>query len=188
MAESPENSETPPRSAAREQQFVELLTRHDQDLRRYVRSLLPHPADAADVFQRTAISLWRKFDGYDPAHPFFPWACRFAYFEVLNHRKRAARDRLRFSEDVLELLAEQRLEEDRVLALRRQALDHCLTKLSREDRDLLQRRYAEDATVKGLAEEFGASAKQLYKALERIRRGLSLCIDQTMAKLQEGKA
>ena len=33
---------------------------------------------AHDIVQQTAIALWEKFDAYDPAQPFTPWACRFA--------------------------------------------------------------------------------------------------------------
>jgi RNA polymerase sigma-70 factor, ECF subfamily len=43
-----------------------------------VAPLVPNVADAEDIVQQTAIALWEKFDAYDPAQPFTPWACRFA--------------------------------------------------------------------------------------------------------------
>jgi RNA polymerase sigma-70 factor, ECF subfamily len=41
-------------------------------------ALVPNVADAEDIVQQAAIALWEKFDAYDPAQPFTPWACRFA--------------------------------------------------------------------------------------------------------------
>jgi paraquat-inducible protein B len=39
-----------------------------------------NPKAPPPVFHQleTAIALWEKFDAYDPAQPFTPWACRFA--------------------------------------------------------------------------------------------------------------
>jgi len=81
------------------EQFVRLLARHDREVYRYVLTLLPDRTEADDVLQETAAALWEKFGEYDPDKPFYPWACRFAFFEVLKHRRRVGRSRLRFSEE-----------------------------------------------------------------------------------------
>jgi RNA polymerase sigma-70 factor (ECF subfamily) len=39
---------------------------------------VPNVQDAEDIVQQTAVALWERFDAYDPAQPFTPWACRFA--------------------------------------------------------------------------------------------------------------
>jgi len=46
--------------------FVACFAKHEPDLRRFIRSLLPTWIDADDVLQQTAIVIWRKFDQYDP--------------------------------------------------------------------------------------------------------------------------
>ena len=166
-------------SAGGEEQFVILLTSHHGRLLGLVKTLIPNPADAEDVFQRGTVSLWQKHAEYDPQRPFFPWACRFLHFEVLNYRKRMARDRLCFSEDILEKLAAEQIEEQPVLDARIEALDQCIEKLSAHEQTVLHRRYQEKGSVSSLAEDLGVSPKQLYKTLERIRKNLSLCLDRT---------
>ncbi len=163
------------------EQFVRLLARHDREVYRYVLTLLPHSADAEDVLQETAAALWDKFAAYDPEKPFFPWACRFAFYEVLKHRRRVGRSRLRFSEELIQSLADERLVEDDLLRARRSALDVCLTKLNESDRELLSRRYGSTASVIELARRRGHSTKRLYNALDRIRRNLMKCINHALA-------
>ena len=40
--------------------------------------MLGSVADAEDIVQQTALTLWEKFDAYDSSQAFTPWACRFA--------------------------------------------------------------------------------------------------------------
>src|SRR5512136_994157 len=64
--------------AAAQQQFLSLFLRSEREVFRYVAALVPNVMDAEDIVQQTALALWEKFDAYDPAQPFTPWACRFA--------------------------------------------------------------------------------------------------------------
>src|SRR5215207_9205974 len=63
---------------AAQQRFLSLFLRSEREIFRYVAALVPNVADAEDIVQQTALSLWEKFDAYDPSQPFTPWACRFA--------------------------------------------------------------------------------------------------------------
>src|SRR4029453_12984271 len=65
-------------SNAAQQRFLSLFLGSEREIFRYVAVLIPNVADAEDIVQWTAIALWEKFDAYDPAQPFTPWACRFA--------------------------------------------------------------------------------------------------------------
>ena len=67
----------------------------------YIQSLLPHRADAEDVFQRCSIVLWRKFHDFDVQQEFLPWACGVAFYEVRNFLRVAARDRLQFNDTLI---------------------------------------------------------------------------------------
>ena len=60
-------------SNAAQQQFLSLFLRSEREIFRYVAALVPNLADVDDIVQQTAISLWEKFDAYDPARPFTPW-------------------------------------------------------------------------------------------------------------------
>ena len=64
--------------AAAQQRFLSLFLRSEREIFRYVAALVPNVADAEDIVQQAALALWEKFDDYDPAKPFAPWACRFA--------------------------------------------------------------------------------------------------------------
>lgn len=161
--------------------FATLMVRDDRRLLRYIRSLLPHRADAEEVLQRTAAVLWEHFAEFDTQREFFPWAVRFAYFEVLNHRKERARDRLFFRQEVLAELASTRQEMEDVLDHRREALLQCLNQLLPQDAELLRQRYATPETIAHLATELGATAKSLYRRLDRLRERLAHCVERRLA-------
>lgn len=171
--------------AADRQTFTALLEAAQPELLRYLMTLLPHPDDAADVLQETSIALWQRFADYERDKPFLPWACRFAYHHVLKHRAKAGRRVRMLSADVLEKLADHRLESADHLDARRDALADCVAKLSEADQDLIQQRYARKATVQQLADSSGRNIHTLYKTLERIRKNLFECVNET---LDEGGA
>jgi RNA polymerase sigma-70 factor (ECF subfamily) len=157
-------------------------------LLRYILTLLPHRADAEEVLQRTAATLWERFAEYDPSREFYPWAVRFAYFEVLNHRKERARDRLVFREELLNELAATRGQMDELLERQREALLVCLGQLTPTDAELLRRRYCTPETIGHLAAEWGATAKALYRRVDRLREKLAECIGRRMAVWTGNKA
>jgi RNA polymerase sigma-70 factor (ECF subfamily) len=168
-------------SAERSKQFMMQFARHEHDLFRYVLTLLPNWNDAQDVMQETAAALWQKFDQYDPGRPFLPWACQFAYHQVLNFRSRQKTRRRMFSDLVVESLAIEWPELSRAISAQREALDSCLGKLREADRRLLQERYCAETEIADLATQIGQTPNVLYKSLQRIRRTLLECVTRTLA-------
>jgi RNA polymerase sigma-70 factor (ECF subfamily) len=162
--------------------FVRLLTRYEADVHRYIVSLLPGSAETDDVMQDTAALLWRKFSEYDPDRPFLPWAMRFAYFEVLKHRKKVGQSRLIFSDALVDTLAADYDKIAPELESRRKALAHCLTKLSGRDRELLQHRYDAGKTIQQLAAQQKRSVHKLYHTLDHLRGALMECVLRNMRK------
>lgn len=156
--------------------LILLLTQHQDQLFRYIYALLPREADARDALQETSLALFRKFDQYDPARPFLPWACRFAYLEVLKQRERNQRPPHAFSDDVLELLADERQSLDPHLESRLRALDGCLRKLPAADRELITYRYDQRRPIDEIMEHLGQSRRTLFRNLERVRRLLHECV------------
>ena len=51
--------------------------------------------------------LWRDAARFQPGTDFRAWAYRVAYYQVLAQRRKHDRDRLRFDESLLTVLAEQ---------------------------------------------------------------------------------
>ena len=106
--------------------LVRLLIRHQDDLFRYIFSLLPHQEDARDALQETSVALYRKFADYDPAKPFLAWAYGFAYLEVLKQRERNSRSGRLLRDDLVELLARERQEQEEELHSRLKGLSQTL--------------------------------------------------------------
>lgn len=163
-------------------EFLQLFTQDERKLYRYIFTLVPDSDQAQDVFQDTAMALWEKFDEYQSDKPFLPWACRFAYFKVLSHRKRTGKQPALLADDVIHLLAEEQIEENDWLEEQLRALRRCLGDLTDAERELIQDRYAGKASVVHIAETTGRPADSLYKILYRARKRLMECIARTLAK------
>lgn len=163
--------------------LVRLLTRHQEELFRYIYSLLPHEEDAKDVLQETSVALYRKFADYDPQKPFLAWAYGFAHLEVLKQRERNFRGARLWSQELIERLSQQRQQHELVLDQRLQALEHCLLQLSPADQALIRQRYQDRARAKEMVEEIGKSRRTLFRELGRIRRLLFECINERTAQL-----
>lgn len=161
-------------------EFVRLWTQHHRDVERYVYSMIPRSADAAEVVQVVSVKLWEKWDNYDHERPFIPWAIRFAWLEVLKWRQRLAREKLVFSDELLQQLSSTHEELDPVMEMRRKILGKCLEKLKEEDRELVRLRYGRHGAIKEEAERTGKKMHLLYYALERIRVQLLNCIELNM--------
>jgi RNA polymerase sigma-70 factor (ECF subfamily) len=159
---------------------------HDR-LFAYLFSLLPHRPDAEDVFQRTSLILWQKFDQWDPSSDFLAWACGVAFYEVRNYIRVASRDRLRFGEALLETLSKERTAALKQRDERVAALQECLKKLDQGERELLQRAYIDDESIRELAARDGRAARTLYNRLNLLRKRLLECTDLRVG-LQGGKA
>jgi RNA polymerase sigma-70 factor (ECF subfamily) len=162
------------------ERFVRLFVEGQREILRYILALVPDINDAHDILQDTAVDLWRKFDRYDPAYPFAPWACRFAIRRVLKHREQQARRSKCLSLESLTQIAEERAEKEGILEDRRRALEVCLERLSDDDRLVVERRYSRQMSMTEMVGITGQNPSTLYKALERIRRRLFECVNRRL--------
>ena len=157
--------------------FVQRFAHHEPDLRRFIRSLLPSWTDTDEVLQQTAIVIWRKFEQYDQETNFMKWVCVIARFESLSYRRKMARDRHVFREDVVELMADEGLEELEDRQVEHEALQACLLELPEKQRQFVTLAYTPGVKVKDLAAEAGSTAAAFYMRLKRIRRQLMQCVE-----------
>ena len=167
--------------AALSELLVRLLSRHQEELFRYIFALLPHEEDARDVLQETCVALFRKFAEYDAGKPFLAWAYRFAYLEVLKQRERNQRGVRHLSEAVVQRLAQEREQQEPVFQARLQALEYCLEALPPLDQELIRQRYQRTAEASELARQHGTSRRTLFRELDRIRSVLLNCISRRLA-------
>lgn len=158
--------------------LLRLIAVNQDDLYRYIYSLVPFEADSRDILQETLLAISRKFEQFNSSGPFLPWACRFAYYEVLKHRERASRRVRYFATDVLEVLARDRDEAAPLLHARLSALDDCLEKLPAADRKLLREHYASKLTLDEVAVQVKQSRRTLLRNLKRLREWLHDCVER----------
>jgi RNA polymerase sigma-70 factor (ECF subfamily) len=157
-------------------QFGRLFIGAQREILRYILALVPDIDDAHEILQETAVDLWRKFDRYDTAHPFAPWACRFAFRCVLKHREQQARQPKCLSIELLAQVATERAIKDGFAEERRRALEACLQQLCEADRLVVEHRYLLQMPVEQIARITGRNPDTLYKTLERTRRRLFECV------------
>ena len=169
-----------PDQASSTENLILLLTQHQAALFRYIFSLVPCEADARDILQETSVALFRKFEQYDATRPFLPWAYRFAYLQVQKHREKSARSPLLFSEDVMDLLANERTHIEPQLDERLRLLDGCLGKLTPQDKELVTRRYALRESAEDMMQRFDMSRRTLFRNLELLRQRLHECVSHQL--------
>ena len=164
----------------RREEFVTLFVRHEAAIHSFVLTLLPDIDEAEEVVQQASLTMWRKFDQFTPGTSFRNWAFQVAKFTAMNHQTKMRRDRLRFEENLVELLADRAAERTEQLESQRRALALCIERLCEEDRRLLAGCYAEGNTIRNFAQRLGRTSNAVYKQLNRLRAALLKCIESRL--------
>ena len=167
------------------EEFVRLLTESHRRLLGYLLSLLGNWHDAEDVLQRASMTMWRRFETFEPGTDFMAWASTVAFYEAKNFQRVAARSRLRFDDELLDTLAAERLDDLRHLDERFDALKHCVARLDTANRKLVEAVYGDDADIGTLAAQLGRAPQTLYNRLKGIRHAFADCVER---RLSEGRA
>ena len=161
--------------------FVHALLAIQERLYAYLLTLLQNPEQAEEVLQETNLVLCQQADQFVTIKDFTGWACRIGYYEVLTYRKRCQRDRLTFNDELLGKVAEQATVKIVEFDQRKNALNHCLARLSNLQRNMIMQRYSPNGSVKMIAEEYNRSVGSISQSLYRIRTSLMECIQRTLA-------
>lgn len=162
------------------EEFIRALVLHQDVLYAYLLTIAPNSEVARDLLQDVCVKLWSKSDEFVPGSNFLAWACRVAHFTALAYRRDRARERVVFSDAVMEQLVEvsqRRAEESPRRAI---ALDDCIKALPPAQRKLILDRYSPDGSVAKLAADHGRSTKGLAVTLHRIRQALMECVENKL--------
>lgn len=163
-----------------EELFLRCLAREQRRLYHYVYSLVPNAADADDVLQEATIVMWKRFADFDPDRDFLPWACGVAFFTVMNFRRAASRRRLTLSDELVELISNERLAGMERSRRRLDLLQECLSRLTSYDRDLVRRVYDEGGSATEAASEIGRAVQTVHNRLCEIRKRLLECVNRKL--------
>ena len=165
----------------RYREYVRLLAEHERQLAGYVHALVPLWQDAEDVLQETKLRLWEQFDSFELGTNFAAWSFTIAGFLVRTYRKDRQRERVCFSDDVVQKLSQQihrnvaEESNDRLSALL-----ECVKSLSDASRRLLRLCCLGQRRIKDIASEVGQSPSTTRVALFRLRRSLSDCVEKRL--------
>jgi RNA polymerase sigma-70 factor (ECF subfamily) len=120
-----------------------LFVRHEPAIHSFLTALLVNLDDAEEVMQTTSVAMWKKFEQFAAGTSFRNWGFQIARFEAMNFRRKRQRDRHIFSDELVQLLADEAAEHAAQLEEERRVLAHCLAKLDPSDRGLLSGCYRE---------------------------------------------
>ena len=171
-----------PSADDRTREYVKLLSQCERRLYSYILSLVPNFNDADDIAQKTRLRLWEEFDRYERGRDFGAWACTVAYYEYLTWRGKQSRDRLQFSQEFVEAVANEVAEHASEHDRRQELLAECYSELDGDERNLLSLIYGTSNTIKQIAAEHGRSLDAAYQSIWRLRRRLRKCIDRKMTE------
>jgi RNA polymerase sigma-70 factor (ECF subfamily) len=160
--------------------ILQLITQYQRRLFVYIRTLVLQRNDAEEILQEVNLFIWRHMDQFRPGTDFGAWAYKVAYYHVLTYRKKQSREKLRFSETLVQQLAENATDHAERTDRRQEALEGCLEKLGRDDRELIRLRYESGASVQEMAGLLGHKVKAVYRVLSRILNGLLDCVQRTL--------
>jgi RNA polymerase sigma-70 factor, ECF subfamily len=167
--------------SAQDEDFLRLFTRHEPELRAFVRSCLPAQDDVDEVMQETSLAAWKKFHTLPDPKQFPRWACLIARYEILKRRRAKERDRFVLDEDVINALVDEAADDMSLRGRQLAALEACIGKLPKERRELSLAAYAPGMSKKVLARQLQRSEGSVYQLLARIRQELWRCVEATLA-------
>ncbi|CAK9037557.1 Arylsulfatase A (ASA) (Cerebroside-sulfatase) [Cleaved into: Arylsulfatase A component B [Durusdinium trenchii] len=147
--------------------FITVLAECERELASFVLALVPNFADADEILQETKLRLWEQFEDYDPELQFSKWAKTIARYQVLTYRKTKGREKVYFSTELMETVAEDFEYHANSHVDRSEALQFCLNSLSSRCQSLLRECYAGKPSVARAAKTVGMAVQSARKAIYR---------------------
>ena len=148
----------------------------------YVFAAVQRFQDAEDVVQQVALTAARRFEEYDGSRPFVAWVLWLAKSKIIDYYRVQGRQKLVFSETLLDQTAARLVERQEADHAGAAALEKCIEKLPAKSRRLLDLRYVEDASSEAIAEAIDSTAGSVRVMLFRIRDLLADCVKAELAK------
>jgi RNA polymerase sigma-70 factor (ECF subfamily) len=163
------------------ERFLALLLANQKRIYAFIAMLLPRAADVDDIMQETLITMWRKFEDFESGSNFAAWSIRIARYKIMELRRKRAKTYIQFSDKAFNEALSRTEKIIHGIDDRIQALQNCITKLGKRDRDLIRMRYEQDTTTQSFAERIGEPADRIYKIMARIHNWLGECVRRTLA-------
>ena len=165
-----------------QQEFVTAFLAVHRSLYAYVVSLTPQISDAEEVFQKTSLVLWQRWQDYDQSKDFLTWAFGVARIQVRNHLSSRGRAREILGDQAAMAIEEAMARSESRVDDRLNALKNCMKKLPVKQRKLLEVCYVGRAkdSLQQVALEMRLTANALYQQLKRLRQVLHDCVEDSL--------
>jgi RNA polymerase sigma-70 factor, ECF subfamily len=167
---------SPRRDPGRRDRFLELFLTHQHRIFRYIVAAVPRWVEAEELFQQTSLTLWQRWDEYEPQFDFAAWACGIAKNHLRNHLRKKENQQRALGDDLLEQLTAMHVEKRSYLDELQGALSRCLELLPLDRRRLVHLCYGEKLSIQAVAEREGRTSNSLYKQMRKIREALYDCV------------
>lgn len=163
--------------------FMDYFVASQASVYGYIRAMVINGADAEELFQQVAMTLWSKRDSFDATRGSFQaWAIGVARNHVRNFSRHKTVDNRTqvFSTEIVDRIAECRSDLDATWDERQEALSSCLTKLKATDRAWLEDFYGGIRKPRQIAKDEGVSLRTFYRKVQKLRKTLLDCIFETV--------
>ncbi len=166
-------------------EFVTEITAVQRRLYGFVRTLVYDREMVDEIVQETNVALWEQFERFEAGTNFAAWACRVAWFKVLDYRRSQKVRRLRFAaKSAVEHL--EGIEVSDELDAERCALEQCVAKLTQRHRDLLSLYYEKRLSLPQIAATLSTNSNAIGQMLHRVRATLRSCVRRQLGSAGPG--
>ena len=160
---------------------------HRDALLAYAFALLRDWVRAEDVVQDAFIVVMNKWTEFKPGTSLFLWIRQIVHFKTLEAAR--AKKMSPMEEELLSRVSasmQRGLDEEiaRLLRLKRQALQRCMSHLDSKSAELLSGFYAESLSCESLAQLQRRSANAVRLALSRLRKQLQDCVARRLPAME----
>lgn len=158
--------------------FDSLISHEQRFLLALIRTIGIPVSDAPDVLQSANLYLLENRAKYRPGTNFRAWAARVVRYRCLNYfRERKRRPIVNISEQALDLMADELVDQFDETEAHLERLRYCLGRLTDEHRALLTAVYGAGHSLKEHAAHTRKSHTAVRKTISRIRQTLKSCIE-----------
>jgi RNA polymerase sigma-70 factor (ECF subfamily) len=162
--------------------FGRELAKAQSALYAYTCALTAGSPDAWDILQNANRVICQKAGELRSPEGMIPWAYTVVRYEVMAYRKQTAVRRQRFSDVVLDEVAERAAKHNAGTSDRMSALEECLKKLPEHQAQCVTLRYQEGVPLGDIAQRFSRSENAIAAALYRARSALAKCVERTLTQ------
>jgi RNA polymerase sigma-70 factor (ECF subfamily) len=166
-----------------EREFERIVRATEAQIRAYVAAMGIGPDEVDDLAQEVFIALYRNMDAWPEGVALMRWLKGIARNLSMNHFRKQSRRAHRQREAIAVLLTQAREAwEVEEAGAPQDALESCLKKLSRGNRELIALRYEQGLGSQAIGEAVDKSPEAVRVKLHRIRATLKDCIARSLSR------